>query len=372
MIIHWWQIVFYSFCLVTFIQLFYYLYFFLRLAFYKVKPGTASQTHPVSVVICARDEAANLAKNLPGALVQKYRTTHEVIVVEDNSFDDSKYILEEYRRTFKQLQIVELKQEARFIPGKKFPLTVGIKTARHEVVLLTDAHCVPASEFWIEKMQEGYKDGVEIVLGYGAYHKKKGFLNKLIRWETFHTALQYLSYARAGLAYMGVGRNLSYKKSVFFRHKGFSSHNNIASGDDDLFINKAATKINTAIVIDRDAFTLSEPVKTWREWRYQKMRHLSTGRYYKAHIKILLGLYSFTHFLFYPLFVASLLFFNWKIVLIIFGVRLVIQAFIFYKTMTKLNEKDLLMWFLFFDVWMFFYYLVFSFSLYKKPAGRWK
>jgi len=366
MIIHWWQIVFYSFCLVTFIQLFYYLYFFLRLAVYKVKPGTASQTHPVSVVICARDEAANLAKNLPGALVQKYRTTHEVIVVEDNSFDDSKYILEEYRRTFKQLQIVELKQEARFIPGKKFPLTVGIKTARHEVVLLTDADCVPASEFWIEKMQEGYKDGVEIVLGYGAYHKKKGFLNKLIRWETFHTALQYLSYARAGLAYMGVGRNLSYKKSVFFRHKGFSSHNNIASGDDDLFINKAATKINTAIVIDRDAFTLSEPVKTWREWRYQKMRHLSTGRYYKAHIKILLGLYSFTHFLFYPLFVASLLFFNWKIVLIIFGVRLVIQAFIFYKTMTKLNEKDLLMWFLFFDVWMFFYYLYFHFHYIKN------
>ena len=372
MIIHWWQIVFYSFCLVTFIQLFYYLYFFLRLAFYKVKPAATSQTHPLSVVICARDEAANLAKNLPGTLVQKYRTTHEVIVVEDNSFDESKYILEEYQRTFKQLQIVELKQEARFIPGKKFPLTVGIKTAKHEVVLLTDADCVPASEFWIEKMQEGYKNGVEIVLGYGGYHKKKGFLNRLIRWETFHTAMQYLSYARAGLAYMGVGRNLSYKKSVFFRHKGFSSHNHVASGDDDLFINKAATKLNTAIVIDRDAFTLSEPLKTWREWRRQKMRHLSTGKYYKPRIKILLGLYSFTHFLFYPLFVASLLFFSWKIVLIIFGARTIVQAFIFYKTMKRLNEKDLFIWFLFFDVWMFFYYLSFSFSLFKRPRDSWK
>ncbi len=212
MVLQCWQIVFYSFCLVTFIQLFYYLYFFLRLAFYKVKPVAASQTFPVSVIICARDEAANLAKNLAGALAQKYSTTHEVIVVEDNSFDESKYILEEYQRTFKQLQIVQLKQEARFIPGKKFPLTVGIKTAKYEVVLLTDADCVPASEFWIEKMQAGYKDNIEIVLGYGAYHKKKGVLNKIIRWETFHTALQYLSYARAGLAYMGVGRNLSYRK----------------------------------------------------------------------------------------------------------------------------------------------------------------
>ncbi|MEO5646929.1 MAG: glycosyltransferase, partial [Chitinophagaceae bacterium] len=182
-----------------------------------------SQTHPVSVIICARDEAANLTTNLPGALIQKYSTTHEVLVINDNSFDESKYILEEYRKKYKQLQLVELKQEARFIPGKKFPLSVGIKTAKYEVVLLTDADCVPATENWISKMQEAYSEHTEIVLGYGAHHKLKGWLNKLIRWETFHTALQYFSYSLAGLPYMGVGRNLSYKKSVFFRHKGFSA-----------------------------------------------------------------------------------------------------------------------------------------------------
>src|SRR4029079_9643846 len=158
----------YCFCLVAMIQVLYYLVFFTRLAFYKSKQKNVSQTHPVSVIICARDEAANLTKNLPGALVQKYSTTHEVIVVNDNSFDESKYILDEYYRTFKQLKIVELKQEARFIPGKKFPLSVGIKEAKHEVLLMTDADCVPASEFWIEKMQEGYKEDTGIVLGYGA------------------------------------------------------------------------------------------------------------------------------------------------------------------------------------------------------------
>ena len=163
------NILFAGFCIITFIQLFYYLFFFLRLALYKPKPKNISQTHPVSVIICSRDEAANLVKNLPGALVQKYNTTHEVIVVNDNSLDESKYILEEYQRTFKQLQLIELKQEARFIPGKKFPLSIGIKTAKHEIVLLTDADCVPASEFWIEKMQEGFDNGIEIVLGYGAF-----------------------------------------------------------------------------------------------------------------------------------------------------------------------------------------------------------
>ncbi len=371
-LLHWQNIVFVGFCTITFIQVCYYLFFFCRLAFYKSQIKNISQTHPVSVIICARDEAANIAKNLPGALIQQYRTTHEVIVVNDNSFDESKYILEEYQRTYKQLQLVELKQEARFIPGKKFPLSVGIKTAKHEIVLLTDADCVPASEFWIEKMQQGFTNGIEIILGHGAFHKKKGFFNKLVRWENFHTALQYLSYARAGLTYMGVGRNLSYKKTVFFRHKGFSSHNHVPGGDDDLFINKAATKKNTAIVIDKDAFTLSEPPKTWKQWIQQKNRHYTTSKYYKWIHKFLLGLYAFSHFIFYPLFIASIIFYGWQQALIVFGIRFIIQGIILYKVMKKLNEKDLFPLYLLFDIWMFFYYLIFSTSLFKKTKNKWK
>ena len=368
---HWWQILFYSFCFITLIQLFYYGFFFSRLAFYKSQPKAISQTHPVSVIICARDEAANLAKNLAGSLVQKYSTTHEVIVVDDNSYDDSKYLLEALQKTFKQLQVVQLKQEAKFIPGKKFPLSVGIKTAKYEVVLLTDADCVPASELWIDKMQQTYDEGTEIVLGYGAHHKMSGLLNKLIRWETFHTALQYLSYALAGKPYMGVGRNLSYKKTVFFRHKGFSAHNNVASGDDDLFIKTAATKNNTKINIDEDTFTLSTPATTWRQWAKQKSRHYSTAKYYKAIHKFLLGLYSLTHFLFYPLLVASIIFYGWQYALIVFALRFVIQAIVFNLCMKKLNEKDLYPWFLLLDIWMFFYYIIFSVKLVKKPGKGW-
>jgi len=366
------NIFFLAFCIITTIQLFYYLFFFLRLAIHKSKAKNVSQTHPVSIIICSRDEAANLVKNLPGALVQNYKTTHEVIVVNDNSLDESKYILEEYQRSFKQLQLIELKQEARFIPGKKFPLSIGIKTAKHEVVLLTDADCVPASEFWIEKMQDGFYDGIEIVLGYGAMHKKKGFFNKMIRWETFHTALQYLSYAKSGMAYMGVGRNLSYKKSVFFRHKGFSAHNHVPGGDDDLFINKAATKKNTTIVIDKDSFTLSEPPNDWKQWIRQKKRHYTTSKYYKPLHKFLLGLYAFSLFLFYPLFIASLFLFSWKFTLTAFAIRFAVQAFIIFKTTKQLGEKDLFPWFVFFDVWMFFYYAMFATSIFKKPAKKWK
>ncbi len=368
----WRAYIFFAFCLISFTQIFYYTFFFLRLALLEAKIEAVTQTHPVSVIICARDEAANIAKNLPGSLVQQYPTTHEILVVNDNSLDDSKYVLEEYQRQFKKLALVELKQEARFIPGKKYPLSIGIKSARHEIVLLTDADCVPASEFWIKKMQDGYRDGIEIVLGYGAFHKKKGLLNKLVRWEALHTAMQYLSYAKAGMPYMGVGRNLSYKKSVFFRHKGFSSHNHLPGGDDDLFINKAANRKNTNIVIDKESFTLSEPPASWRQWKKQKQRHYSTSKYYKPTHKFLLGLYALSYFFYYPLFIASVILFYWPFALGIFAIRFVVQAIVLYKVAAKLNEKDLFPWFLFFDVWMFFYFILFSNALIKKPAWHWK
>jgi glycosyltransferase involved in cell wall biosynthesis len=369
--IEWEKILFYVFAFVTVIQLYYYLWFFRRVAFYERKSKDQSQQHPVSVIICARDEDENLARNLPGVLVQKYRSTSEVVAVNDNSVDDSKYILQELKKTFKSLNIVELTQEAKLISGKKYPLSIGIREAKHEVLLLTDADCVPSSEHWIQKMQDGYDENIEIVLGYGAYHKRKGILNKLIRFETFHTALQYLSYALAGMPYMGVGRNLSYKKSLFFKNKGFSSINHIPSGDDDLFINKAANKNNTAVVIDPDAVTRSIPKTTWGGWLRQKSRHYTTAKYYKPQHKFLLGLYFITQFFYYPLFAATLIFFDWRLALGVFGLRFIVQAFILYKAMTKMGEKDLWPWFIFLDMWMLFYYIIFAPALWRRPHHQW-
>jgi glycosyltransferase involved in cell wall biosynthesis len=369
--IHWEPILFYVFAAVTAIQVFYYCWFFSRIAFFKPKPKIKSQHHPVSVIICARDEDENLARNLPGVLVQSYPSSYEVVAVNDNSLDDSKYILQELKKTFKSLNVVELTQEAVHISGKKYPLSIGIREAKHEILLLTDADCVPASEHWIEKMQDAYTDGVEIVLGYGAYHKKGGLLNKLIRFETFHTALQYLSYALAGLPYMGVGRNLSYKKSLFFKAKGFSSINHIPSGDDDLFVNKVSTKNNTAVVIDPEAVTRSIPKTTWKGWLKQKSRHYTTAKYYKPKHKFLLGLYFVTQAAFYPLLAASIIFYDWRFALGVFGLRFLVQAVVLFKAMKKMGEKDLWPWFLFLDMWMFLYYLIFAPALVRRPKKAW-
>jgi hypothetical protein len=215
-------------------------------------------------------------------------------------------------------------------------------------------------------------DDKEIILGYGAYYKTSGILNKLIRWETFHSALQYLSYALAKQAYMGVGRNLSYKKDVFIRNKGFASINHLPSGDDDLFISKAATKNNVGICIIPDAHTLSTPKTTFSAWFNQKKRHYTTSNFYKAKHKFLLGLYSFSHFLIYPLLAVSILFYSvWWLPLIVFGLRFLLQLIVVAKTAAKLNEKDLLPWFWLLDIWMFFYYIIFSSTLFKKAKNVW-
>lgn len=371
MLMGWGIPVFAALVAVTVIQIFYYLYFFRRVGEWQPQVKETVQQHPVSVIICARDEDENLARNLPGVLVQEYPSTHEVIVVNDNSVDDSKYVLAELQKTFRKLQIVQLEQEAKMIAGKKFPLSIGIKEAKHEIVLLTDADCVPASEHWLHKMQAAFREGIEVVLGYGAYQKHPGFLNKAIRFETFHTALQYFSYALAGQPYMGVGRNLAYKRSTFFRNKGFSAINHIPSGDDDLYINKVATKENTAVVIEPGAFTLSRPKQTWSDWKRQKARHYSTGKFYKPAHQFLLGLYTGSYMLLYPLFTASAILFDWRWSLLPLLIRWIVLAAVWKKAMAKLEESDLFRWFLFWDLWMFCYYLYFSASLWKKPKKTW-
>ena len=370
-LLHWQLLVFLLLCIVTGVQLFYYLFFFIRITFYTNPSTNNNNTLPVAIIICARNEKDNLAKNLPASLQQNYPAGYQVTVVNDGSIDDSQQLLQQLQLQFKQLRVMEITQAEKPYPGKKYPLSKGIAAAQQAIILLTDADCQPASPDWLQKMQQQFTPGTDIVLGYGAYHKKPGLLNKLVRWETFHTAIQYLSYALAGIPYMGVGRNLSYRKSIFVAQAGFAAHTNIPGGDDDLFISGAATKTNTRINIDVAAFTLSEPVSSWAQWRKQKTRHYSTSKFYRPLHQFLLAAYAGSHFLFFPFLLISGYYCSWSLTLIAFFIRLIIQALVLYPAMKKLNEKDLFPLFLVFDLWMFFYYLIFAFALIKKPKASW-
>jgi cellulose synthase/poly-beta-1,6-N-acetylglucosamine synthase-like glycosyltransferase len=322
------------------LQLFYYIFFFLRFVRYSGKqdePGVAG----VSVVICARNEYHQLKENLPLILSQDY-PLFEVVVVNHASDDDSSLLLSQMAEEFPRLKIVEIRENLNFFDGKKFPLSIGIKSASYDLVLLTDADCQPSGPKWISMMAQGFSGEKEIVLGYGAYRNSGTFLNRLIRFDTVHVALQYFSYALAGIPYMGVGRNMAYRKSLFYQKKGFTSHYTILSGDDDLFINEAANKRNTRVVADPESFTFSPSKPSFRDWWIQKKRHLSTGRYYRPAHKILLGLYSLSMILFLASF-AILVALNYTIlfILALFIIRLTVQLVIFRKALTRLHEKGI-------------------------------
>ena len=315
---------------------FYYIFFFLRLIRYKSENNLFKE--PISIIICAKNEGKNINKRLKSILEQEY-PIFEVIVVNDQSTDNTKILLEDLARKYHNLVIVNIDDNVNHKPGKKFALSLGIKSAKYEYLLLTDADCKSVSKDWVKIMSSNFNNS-DIILGYSPYEKRNGLLNKIIRYDTFNTAQQYLSYSLANKTYMGVGRNLAYRKSLFFENKGFANHIHLPSGDDDLFIQEVTTKDNTSIEIRKEAHITSEVIKSLRDWLYQRRRHITTSRLYKRKYKILLFLYPFSQFIFW---LNSILLINLNIntIITLVSVKLFTSYIINYKTMKKLEVNDL-------------------------------
>lgn len=240
----------------------------------------------VSVVVCARNEETNLKDYLHTLLNQDY-PTFEVIVVDDGSEDDTQTLLEQYTQQSDKLYHTFVPCGARVISSKKLALTIGIKAAKYDYILLTDADCRPESRHWIREMMNGFQnDQTEIVLGFGPYFETEGLLNHIICYDTLFSGLQYMGMAKCGHPYMGVGRNLAYRKATFFDNNGFQGLLNERAGDDDLLVNKIANRSNTSVVCNPDALTWSPPKRTWYEWIHQKHRHLSVSPRYSTQSKM--------------------------------------------------------------------------------------
>lgn len=362
----------YAFIAVVFIQVVYYLFIFGNFAFLKQKKPSSKNT-PVSVVICAKNEAENLKRFIPSIINQDY-PEFEIVLINDSSYDDTQDIIENFAIKHSNIKIVNVKNVETFWGNKKYALTLGIKAAKHDLLLFTDADCEPASKYWIKEMSAHFDNQKSIVLGYGGYSKiKYSFLNKLIRFETLITAVQYFSFAKIGLPYMGVGRNLAYKKEEFFKANGFIKHIKLHSGDDDLFINQVANSKNTAINISENSFTYSTAKSTFKTWYRQKRRHVSTASFYKIKHKILLGLFYLSNVLFWLLAIILLqTTYNWPIVLSGVMFRLCIQYIIIYSSSKKLKETDLLILLPFLEISLIISQLViFIHNLVSKP-NFWK
>lgn len=270
-------------------------YLVLLMAGLRKKPDTTDRqfNHPVSVIVCAHDEAANLRELIP-ILLEQDHPQFEVIIVNDRSNDETYDLLLQMTSQYPQLRMVNVNHLPDGMHGKKYGLTLGIKAARHEIILLTDADCRPSSNQWITMMSSRFSAETEFVLGYSPYTKYPGILNLFIRFETLLTGMFYIAFARLGMPYMGVGRNLAYRKSMFLKVKGFTDLLPLVGGDDDLLVNRYAHKGNTVTCIGTGALVFSEPKKNFREFFWQKVRHLKAGIHYRFSHRAWLGFFSIT------------------------------------------------------------------------------
>lgn len=335
------------------------------------KQATKKDFPAVSVIICARNEAQNLQQYLPTVLEQDY-PIYEVWVIDDASTDESLFLLQTLEKKHPNLHIHSIQNKEK--KGKKAALQKGIELANYDWVLLTDADCQPSSKQWIQAMQATTTAKTQVVLGFGPSYDRPKLVSQWISFETCYTAIQYLSLAAWGSPYMGVGRNLMYKKELFLKKNGFQEHEHLASGDDDLFVNKVANSINTNICISPKSFVYSEPKQTWRALYLQKTRHYTTATSYRLVHQVLLAMLSLSHFGyillsiglvilgFYPLFVLGVYIF-----------RLLLLYWVWQKWLNVFKHKNLLKLLWFFDIFIVLYYIVMASSLFRSnPSINWK
>ena len=365
-------IILYFFIFIVAVQILYYLGIFGTFAFAKAQKVSPKKI-PISVIVCAKNEEGNVANFIPLLAEQNY-PDFEIVLIDDASSDNTLALFESFEKQYPNIRLVKVQNNEAFWGNKKYALTLGIKAAKKEYLLFTDADCYPTSQDWITAMSSQFTMQKTIVLGYGKYEKiAHSFLNKIIRFETLLTAIQYFSWAKSGHPYMGVGRNLAYKKEEFFNVNGFIEHMQIRSGDDDLFVNQAATAKNTTIAFTPESITLSKPKTTYKEWIIQKRRHVATANYYKSFDKLQLGLFYFSQLSFIILPIILLAFeFQWIVVLSLIGLRYLITWLVVGFSAGKLKEKDVVYWYPIIELVLIFTQInIFITNISSKPV-HWK
>jgi poly-beta-1,6-N-acetyl-D-glucosamine synthase len=353
-------------------QLWLWWYFQFKLLAYKTPEMVDTEDNAVSIIICAKNEAKNLKLFLPKVLEQQYKQ-FEVVVVNDCSEDETIDVLQQLQAKYAHLKVCTIQADEYFEQGKKWALTLGIKAAQYPYLLLTDADCYPISNKWLQLMRSQFNAKTDIVLGYGKYETQNHFLNRLIRYDTMTIAANYLGYAVRHKTYMGVGRNLAYKKTLFFAHKGFATHQHMMSGDDDLFISEAATPENVAIEIIPEAFTVSLPKTSWKDWIYQKARHVSTATQYKKKTQFLMAMQYGVQYLFYIFLLVGL--FNTSVLylsLSLFIVRISILSILNFRLSKVLKEGGIWYYSVIFELLFLILYFIFQYKNRFEKQGTWK
>lgn len=304
---------------------------------------TAEQA-PISVIIYARDEAENLRRNLPAVLAQDY-PQFEVIVITDSDKDECADYLTQLEGQYPNLYHSFIPDSSRYISRKKLAVTLGIRASKYDWMVLTEPDCLPQSNRWLQLLARNFTTRTQVVLGYSGYDRGRGWLARNAAFDTLFSAMRYLGWALARSPYMGIGRNLAYRKEAFYAHKGFSAHLNLLRGDDDLFVNGIADAENTRVETDPDAAVRRRPPFRAKEWREEKTGYASTAPLCRGLQRYFSGFETFSRLAFHAAWagacVAAIVHAHWltaALALLLFLLRFALQAGVINCTARTLRE----------------------------------
>lgn len=294
------------FGVITLIQLVYYYVIYGRFAFHRKKSALGFRDIPVSVVIVVRDDAALAVQNLPQLLDQQY-SSFEIVIVNDRSRDEnSLQAIREYKDRYPNIKLVDLSTAVSTSRGKKMAISMGVKCATYDHILLTAPNCKPSSRQWLSKMAQNFQFQQKIVLGYNTFEKKKGLYSHFLLYDNLVGAVQYFAHALMHSTYRGDLNNLAFVRPLFYKQNGFIAYNHLLYGEEDIFVHRASTPNNVAVEYDPDAATLQQHTPSYGYWRLHKVSLYFTRKYNSTKNRLLLSGYELTNLLFYALLALSI------------------------------------------------------------------
>ena len=341
-----------------FIQSYYYLGLYRNLYLHSQKTKEATDTPPLSVIIVAKNAASDLQKNLPAILEQDYPNFEVIVIYEQLADENCEETLKILQEKYPHLYHSFIPNSARYISHKKLGITMGIKASHHEWVIFTEPNCKPSSNQWLRKMASNFTPDTDIVLGYSNYEQTKGWFNRKITFDTLLDSMRSLGSAIGKNPYTGCGRNLAYRKSLFYEQKGFASHLNLQRGEDDLFVNQCANGKNTRVEASPESIVRITAPHYQKNWKEEKLNRFMTSRYHKGGRQYLMGFESCSRLLFLLMVIACLTFGiitqDWimtGVAILLWFLRFIMQIVVFRKTSIALGERKFYSTLLLFD-WM--------------------
>lgn len=239
-----------------------------------------------TVIIPARNEAANIKACVESILNQDYPTdAFEIIVIDDFSEDDTAFIVHALSQQSPQVRLLKLAdhcKEGETLAYKKKAIEIAVAQAKGDWILTTDADCIVPTRWLFLYNAYIQANQPSFVAAPVMFIKTAGILNQFQLLDFL--ALQGITAAAvgAGKHSMSNGANLGFEKAAFIAVGGYQGVDHIASGDDMFLMHKMKQTLHKPVgyLFHPDAIVLTAAMDTWKGFIMQRIRWASKARYY--------------------------------------------------------------------------------------------